>query len=296
MHSDDVDIDASLVGRLIVAQFPRWADLPVVEVRSAGTDNAMYRLGDDMVVRLPRIPGAARQVDKEQRWLPHLAPHLPLQVPVPLGRGVPGQGFPMPWSVYAWLDGGNAFDEPIVELRDAAVVLGGFVAALRRIDATGGPPSFRGGPVCTRDDEVRAAIRDMGADGTIDGEAASAAWDQVLGLPQWEGEAGWLHGDLMPGNLLNRQGRITAVIDFGGLGIGDPACDLIPAWYLFGGDTRDVFRVAADVDDTTWARGRGWALCLGLGAGHYYRIKNPALAAVGRRAMFEALADYRRTG
>ena len=202
----------------------------------------------------------------------------------------------MPWSVFAWLDGENAFDEPIAELREAAVVLGGFVATLRRIDATGGPRSFRGGPVSTRDDDVRAAIRNLGADGTIDRQAATAAWERVLALPQWEGRAGWLHGDLMPGNLLTSHGRLTAVIDFGVLGIGDPACDLIPAWYLFGGDTREVFRAAADVDDTTWARGRGWALCLGLGAERYYRVKNPPLAAVGRRAMFEALAEYRRTG
>jgi aminoglycoside phosphotransferase (APT) family kinase protein len=295
-HSDELDIDAALVARLIAAQFPQWANLPVVKLPSAGTDHAMYRLADDMVVRLPRMSAVARQVETEQRWLPHLAPHLPLQVPEPLGRGVPGQGFPMPWSVYAWLDGENAFDRPIIDLRDAAIELGGFVAALRRVDATGGPNSFRGGPVSTSGYDVRAPIRDLGADGTIDGEAATAAWEQVLALPQWEGKASWLHGDVMPGNLLTRHGRLTGVIDFGVVGIGDPACDLIPGWYLFGGDTRELFRAAADVDDTTWARGRGWALCLGLGAERYYRISNPALAAVGRRAMFAALADYRRTG
>lgn len=295
MHADELDIDAALVARLVAAQFPQWADLPVVKAPSAGTDHAMFRLADDMVVRLPRIPGAARQVDTEQRWLPRLAPQLPLQVPVPLGRGVPGQGFPMPWSVYAWLDGENAFDRPIVDLRDAAIELGGFVAALRSVDATGGPQSFRGGPVNTSGYDVRTPIRDLSADGTIDGRAATAAWEQVLALPQWKGKPNWLHGDLMPGNLLTRGGRLTGVIDFGVLGIGDPACDLIPAWYLFGGDTRELFRSAADVDDTTWARGRGWALCLGLGAEHHYRIKNPALAAAGRRAMFEALAEYQTT-
>jgi aminoglycoside phosphotransferase (APT) family kinase protein len=292
MNSVELDIDTALVARLIADQFPQWSNLPVVKVASAGTDHAMYRLAEDMVVRLPRIPRAADQVDTEQRWLPQLATHLPLQVPVPLGRGVPGQGFPMPWSVYTWLDGENAFDRPIIDLRDAAIELGGFVAALRRVDATGGPQSFRGGPVSTSGYDVRAPIRDLGADGTIDAEAATTAWEQVLALPQWEGKPSWLHGDLMPGNLLTRDGRLTGVIDFGVVGIGDPACDLIPAWYLFGGDTRELFRAAADVDDSTWARGRGWALCLGLGAEHYYRIKNPALATVGRRAMFEALADF----
>jgi len=296
MKSDEQGIDTALVARLIADQFPQWANLPIVKIPSAGTDHAMYRLGDDMVVRLPRMLGAARQVVTEQRWLPRLAPHLPLQVPVPLGRGVPGQGFPMPWSVYAWLDGENAFDQPIVDMRDAAVEMGGFVAALGRIDATGGPQSFRGGPVSTSGYDVRGSIRDLGADGTIEGEAATAAWEQVLALPQWEGKPCWLHGDLMPGNLLTRHGRLTGVLDFGVLGIGDPACDLIPAWYLFGAETRELFRKAADVDDTTWARGRGWALCLGLGAEHHYRLSNPALATVGRRAIFEALSDVADTG
>jgi len=296
MHSGEPGIDTALVASLIADQFPQWANLPIERLPSAGTDHAMYRLADDMVVRLPRIRDVARQVETEQRWLPRLAPQLPLRVPMPLGLGVPGQGFPMPWSVYAWLDGENASDRPIVDLRDAATELGGFVAALRRIDAIGAPRSFRGGPVSTSGYDVRTPIRDLGADGSIDGEAATAAWEQVLALPQWDGEPRWLHGDLMPGNLLTRHGRLTGVIDFGVLGIGDPACDLIPGWYLFGGDTRELFRAAADVDDATWARGRGWALCLGLGAAHHYRIKNPALATVGRRAMYEALADYHGSG
>jgi aminoglycoside phosphotransferase (APT) family kinase protein len=297
MHSDELDIDALLVATLVAAQFPQWAGLPLVKVPSAGTDHAMYRLGDGMVVRLPRIPRVADQVDTERRWLPRLAHHLPLHVPVPLGLGVPGPDFPMPWSVYAWLDGENAFDRPIVDLHAAAIELGAFVTALRGVDATGGPPSYRGGPMSTSDDEAtRAAIRDLSAEGMIDGEVATAAWEQVLELPHWEGEPGWLHGDLMPGNLLTRHGRLTGVIDFGIVGVGDPACDLIPAWYLFSGETRELFRAAADVDDATWARGRGWALCLGLGSEHYYRVKNPALATAGRRAMFEALADVRSGG
>jgi aminoglycoside phosphotransferase (APT) family kinase protein len=203
----------------------------------------------------------------------------------------------MPWSVYAWVDGENAFDRPVVDLHDAAIELGAFLVALRGVDATGGPPSYRGGPMSASDDAAtRSAIRVLSAEGLIDGAVATAAWEQVLELPQWEGEPGWLHGDLMPGNLLTRHGRLTGVIDFGIVGIGDPACDLTPAWYLFSGETRELFRSAADVDDITWARGRGWVLRLGLGSEHYYRTKNPALATVGRRAMFEALADIGSTG
>ncbi|MFB6809179.1 aminoglycoside phosphotransferase family protein [Streptomyces sp. NPDC056387] len=293
MHPDEVDIDGPLVARLVAEQFPQWAGLPVRKVRSAGTDHAMYRLGDEMSVRLPRMPGAADQVDLEQRWLPHLAPHLPLAVPVPLGRGVPGEGYPFPWSVYRWLDGANLFDEPVTEPHDAAAGLGRFVAALRSIDTAGAPRSFRGGPVGTADAGVRAAIRDLGADGTHDAGAATAAWEAALRVPQWDGPPVWLHGDLLPGNLLARRGRLSAVIDFGCVGVGDPACDTMAAWTLLSADTRKVFREAAGVDEATWARGRGWALRFGLTAEHYYRGgRNPVLARVGHRAAAEAIADH----
>ncbi|KIF01924.1 phosphotransferase [Streptomyces sp. RSD-27] len=296
MHEDEADTDESLVAALIRAQFPRWARLPVARVASAGTDNAMYRLGDDLVVRLPRIPGAAADVAKEHRWLPPLAPHLPLEVPEPLGRGVAGEGFPHPWSVYRWLDGENLFDGPVADLHETAVALGGFVAALRGVDAAGAPVSFRGGPVATRDESVRAAIRDLGADGTHDADAATAVWEETLRLPQWEGAPVWLHGDLLPGNLLARRGRLRAVIDFGGVGAGDPACDTMAAWTLLTPATRAPFREASGADDATWARGRGWALCFGLTAEHYYRRTNPVLAAVAHRAVAEVLADHRGTG
>ncbi|MEU8708342.1 aminoglycoside phosphotransferase family protein [Streptomyces sp. NPDC048565] len=293
-RADEIDIDESLVGRLVAAQFPRWAELPVRKVRSAGTDNAMYRLGEDMAVRLPRVPDAAGHVGREQRWLPHLAPHLPLDVPVPLGHGAPGQGYPFAWSVYRWLDGENLHDLPPAELREAAAGLGRFVAALRRVDTTGAPRSFRGGPVDTADDEVRAAIRDLGADGTLDAEAATAAWEAAVRAPRWEGAPVWLHGDLLPGNLLGHRGRLTAVIDFGLVGVGDPACDMMAAWSLLTADTREVFREAAGADGPTWGRGRGWALRFGLTAEHYYRGINPVLAGIGHRTAVEAIADHHR--
>ncbi|MFJ8537662.1 aminoglycoside phosphotransferase family protein [Streptomyces sp. NPDC093591] len=297
MHADELDIDAALVARLVAEQFPRWAGLPVTRVASAGTDNAMYRLGADMVVRLPRLPGGARQVDTEHRWLPQLAPRLPLPVPTPLAKGAPGAGYGLPWGVYEWLDGENSYDAPILELRDAAERLGRFVAALRKVDAVGGPPSWRGGPVGEHDDYVRTAIRDLGAAGVLDAELAAAAWEETLRLPQWDAAPVWLHGDLLPGNLLTSAGRLTAVIDFGGLGVGDPAADTLAAWAVFDDATRDVFRAAGEVDDATWARGRGWALCFGLMAEHYYGGRcgngtNPVLAGVGMRAVGEVLAEH----
>lgn len=295
MHVDEMDIDAALVRRLLAAQFPQWADLPIEPVHSAGTDNALYRLGSDMVVRLPRIEGATEQVDKEQKFLPRLAPHLPLAIPVPLAMGIPGEGYPWQWSVYRWLEGENATIERIADAAQAARDLAHFIAALHGIDATGGPlpgpHNFsRGVPLATRDADTRAAI--VSLDGMLDTSAVTVAWDAALRAPAWHNPPVWIHGDLSPLNLLVEQGRISAVIDFGGLGVGDPACDLIVAWNYLSAQTRDIFRAALPVDDATWARGRGWALSVGLIALPYYQSTNPVLAGLARRAIDEVLADY----
>jgi aminoglycoside phosphotransferase (APT) family kinase protein len=296
MHVDEVDVDVALVGRLLAAQFPQWADLAIAPVHSAGTDNAIYRLGSDMAVRLPRIERATGQVDKEHQWLPRLAPHLPLAIPVPRALGTPGEGYPWQWSVYQWLEGETATIERIADLCEAARDLAHFVAALQRIDLSGGPPpgvhnSFRGVPLSTRDAQTRAAIASL--DGMLNTGAVTAAWDEALQAPAWHGSPVWIHGDLSPLNLLVQRGRLSAVIDFGCLGVGDPACDLQVAWNLLSAQTRDVFRAALPVDDATWTRGRGWALSVGLIALPYYQSTNPVLAGIARRAIEEALADQK---
>jgi len=295
MHDDEVETDASLVRRLLAAQFPQWADLPIARVASAGTDNAIYRLGDDMVVRLPRIKGATGQAEMESEWLPRLAPRLPLAIPVPLAIGAPGEGYPWTWSVYQWLAGENATIARIADPGQAARDLARFIAALRRIEITGWPPpgppiSFRGEPLSTRDAPTRAAIASL--DGMVDTEAVTAAWDAALQTPVWGGPPVWIHADLQPLNLLVQHGRLSAVIDFAGLGMGDPACDLIVAWNYLSAETRDVFRAALPVDDATWARGRGWALSIGLIALPYYHVINPALAGIARYTIAEVLADH----
>ncbi|MFF7048619.1 aminoglycoside phosphotransferase family protein [Streptomyces griseorubiginosus] len=291
MHADELDIDTELVRGLITDQFPRWGELPVSRVESAGTDNAMFRLGDDMVVRLPRLPGGGHQVELEHRWLPLLASRLPLAVPEPLAKGEPGRGYGLPWGVYRWLDGDNAYDSPLTELTDAAVELGRFLTALRAVDATGGPASYRPGPLHLFDDGTRQAIQDLGAAGLLNVDRATALADEAGRLPGWDGAPVWLHADLLPGNLLTVDGRLTAVIDFGCLGVGEPTADTLPAWTVFTGESRRLFREAAEFDDATWERGRAWALCWGVGAVHYYRGgKNPVLAEVGQRAIDEALA------
>jgi aminoglycoside phosphotransferase (APT) family kinase protein len=298
MHVDEMDIDVALVGRLLMAQFPQWATLPLEPVHSAGTDNALYRLGSDLVVRLPRIEAATGQVDKEQRFLPRLAPHLPLAIPVPLAKGSPGEGYPWQWSVYRWLAGETVESRRIADLDQAARDLAHFVAALQRIDPLGGPPpgahnSFRGEPLSMRDAETRAAITELS--GMLDTVAVSAAWDAALQAPAWHGSPVWIHGDLLPLNLLVERGRISAVIDFGCLGVGDPACDLQVAWNLLSAHSRDIFRAALPVDEATWARGRGWALSVGLIALPYYQRTNPVLAGIARRAIGEVLSDQKHS-
>jgi aminoglycoside phosphotransferase (APT) family kinase protein len=298
MHADEVDTDVGLVRRLLVAQFPHWADLPLESVDSAGTDNALYRLGADMVVRLPRIHWATGQPDKEHAWLPRLAPLLPLAIPVPLALGAPAEGYPWHWSVYRWLDGQNATLDRVADPREAATTLGHFVAALQRIDPAGGPgpgedSTSRGVPLAQRDGVTRAAIasvRDMFAT-----DALTAAWEAALAAAPWHRPPVWLHGDLQSGNLLAVGGRLSAVIDWGCLGIGDPACDVMPAWSYLPAEARDAFRAALPVDDATWARGRGWALSVGLLALPYYETTNPVLAGIARRSIDAVLADRTTT-
>jgi aminoglycoside phosphotransferase (APT) family kinase protein len=296
MHADEVDTDSSLVRRLIAAQFPDWANLAIEPVVSSGTDNAIYRLGDEMAVRMPRRQSSTAQVDKEHRWLPTLAPHLPLAIPVPIAMGMPAESYPWRWSVYRWLEGENAIVGRIADMSAAAIALAEFIAAMQRIDPTGGPApgahNFgRGVPLATRDARTRAAIASL--DGVIDTRAATLAWEAALSAPACNSAPVWIHGDLQTGNLLVEHGRLSAVIDFGGLAVGDPACDLMIAWMLLSADTRDVFRAALSVDDAAWARGRGWALSVALIQIPYYRHTNPVLAAGGRRAIAEVLAEYK---
>ena len=299
MHADEIAIDETLVRRLLTAQFPAWASLPLAPVREAGTDHALWRLGDDLAARLPRIPSAARQAAKEQAWLPRLAPSLPLAVPLPVGFGAPGAGYPWRWTVQRWLPGEPATPERLADPGAAAGTLARFLVALRAVDAADGPPpgehNFgRGEPLANRDAETRAAIAELDRLGLVDPAAATAVWEAALAAPVWAGPPTWLHGDLLPGNLLVADGALTAVIDFGGLGAGDPTVDLLPAWAFFPAAARARFRAALGADDASWARGRGWALSFGAIALPYYRETNRALAGVARRAITAAIADLGR--
>jgi aminoglycoside phosphotransferase (APT) family kinase protein len=291
MHADEVETDVTLVRRLLAGQFPQWAGLRIEPVASYGTDHDIYRLGDQLAARLPRIAGAAKQAVKEARWLPRLAPHLPLAVPVPLAMGRPAEGYPFGWSVCTWLPGRNA-EGVIEDLDRAAVDLAAFVTALRRAETAGADPRSprsRGGPLLARDEEVRQAVIQLGR--RVDGEGVLGSWRESLSAPAWPGPEVWVHGDLLPGNLLVVDGRLSAVIDFGCLTVGDPACDLLPAWNVFAGDSRARFRAELEVDDASWLRGRGWALCQAVVALPYYWETNPGMVGQASRALAHVLAD-----
>ncbi|GAB3110035.1 aminoglycoside phosphotransferase family protein [Streptomyces calidiresistens] len=288
--------DEALVRRLVADRFPRWAGLPVTRLPSGGTVNAVYRLGGDMLVRLPLGEAGARDVEREGTWLPRLAPLLPVAVPEVLGVGEPTEEFPRPWSVYRWLEGEHpepgALEDPVGLAGDLAA----FVAAMGAIGLPGGPAAHRGGPVTSLDAATRAAIEELRGlpEEGIDCDAALAVWEETPHASPGGEPPVWLHADLMPGNLLVRGGRLVAVIDFGCAGTGDPACDLFPAWNLLPAGAREVFLDGLGVDEPTRLRGRGRTLSQALISLPYHRTRNPAMAANARhvlRTVLEAPAS-----
>jgi aminoglycoside phosphotransferase (APT) family kinase protein len=295
MHRDEVPIDAALVRRLLEKQFPEWARLPIEPVLPLGTDNALYRLGDELVARLPRRERTVITLQKERRWLPHLSAHLPLAVPIPLANGEPGDGYPFDWSVYRWLEGETATANRIGDQAQLARDLAELLRALQRIDPTGGPPPgehnfFRGEPLVRRDEVTRAGLESLR--GKLDPEAVTAIWEQARRASPWTGEPVWIHGDLDSRNVLVRDGRLNAVIDFGSVGVGDPACDVMVAWKLLSADARESFRAVLAVDDATWERGRGWALSQAVAALAYYTLEsNAVIVREAERWLAELLSD-----
>lgn len=292
---DRHQVDVSLVERLVARQFPQWADLPVRPVAKSGWDNQTFHLGDAMSVRLPTAREYALAVDKEHRWLPVFAPRVPLRVPTPLAMGKPDEEFAFPWSVYAWIDGRTSSVDTIDDLDAFAQSLAAFLAALRRVDPAEGPGPgvhnwFRGGPLRVYDGMTLRALDKLGD--RLPRDLVTKMWQSILRVP-WDGRPVWFHGDIAQGNLLVRQGALAAVIDFGTCGVGDPACDLAIAWTLLTGSSREVFRAGLDVDDETWARGKGWALWKALvvyaGTVDEEDDEDRALAVESRRVIDELL-------
>lgn len=299
LHADQPAVDAALVERLLASQHPRWAGLPIERVESDGTTNAIYRLGRAATVRLPLVRYGERAIDVEGRWLPVIAPGLPLAVPSQLATGVPDAGYPFRWSVHRWIEGEPVSRSPVGDLVALAQALAAWLVALHRVDTAGGPDAarhdLRGAPLARRDAETRKGLATLA--GELDVDAALAVWQEALRAERWTRPPVWSHGDLLPGNLLVRDGRLAAVIDFAGLGVGDPACDLMVAWGLFSGASRTAFRAALRdgmrLDEATWARGRGHALYHAAIYIPYYRHTNPHGVAAARRQLAAVMEDAR---
>jgi aminoglycoside phosphotransferase (APT) family kinase protein len=283
-----ITVDAGQVRRLVAGQFPQWAGLPVRPVAGGGWDNFTFHLGDALVARLPSAAEYALAVGKEHRWLPELAPRLPLPIPAPLAAGRPGAGYPFEWSVSPWLPGEPASAEGVADAIGFALDVAGFLAALQCVDADGGPQPglhnwFRGGGLDTYAGSAERALTAL--DGQVDTGLAREIWKTALAAP-WDGVDRWFHGDMAAGNLLLAGGRLAAVIDFGTCGVGDPACDLAIAWTLLTPDGRTAFRDRLSPGEAMWARGRGWALWKTLVAAAQSPDAEP------RRVLGEIFAEY----
>jgi aminoglycoside phosphotransferase (APT) family kinase protein len=292
LHEHELTVDDALVARLVAAQLPELAHLPVTAVGSSGTVNAVYRLGEDLYARLPRVLEWAESLDREWRWLPHLAPHLTLAVPEPVARGRPTHEYPCAWSVYRWIEGDTYADHLVDDERRAARDLARFVAELRAVDVPADATPTGRRPLRELDAQTRDAIRSL--TGTADVTAALTAWDRALDAPAWDrARPVWLHADLLRPNVLVHGGRVRAVLDFGGIGVGDPAADVIAAWSVLGPAGRRTFRAALDVDDGTWERARGFALHQAALIVPYYAATHPDFTATAVRTVEQVVLDVR---
>lgn len=292
LHADEVGVDEVLARRLLADQHPGLAHLAVRRIASTGTDHAVFRLGEELVLRLPRIAWAEQQVAREAAWLPVLAPHLPVEIPVPVVAGEPGHGYPFRWLVSPWIAGrdllaglsaGTAWDAEAF-----ADDLAGFLLALRAVDPAGGPPpGKRARALAVHDERVRTCIEGLAEE--IDAERAVALWSAALAADPWPGPLVWVHGDLLPGNVVLRDGQLAGVIDWGPTGVGDPACELMIAWSL-PVEARARLRARLEVDDHTWARARGWVIEQAVPFIPYYEATLPGAVAVARTRLAAVLA------
>jgi aminoglycoside phosphotransferase (APT) family kinase protein len=272
MHENEIPLDDTIVAGLIASQFPEWSDLPLRRFPSPGTVNAIYRLGDDMTVRLPFIDDGADGIRHDAEWLPRLAAKLPARIPEVRGVGEPDATYPSPWLVVDWLPGAT----PGPGGGDIPQDLAAFILALRQVDTAGAPPAYRGGRLGPLDEDVRGCLRQISD--LVDVDLITELWSESMNAKPWQKAPVWVHSDLLAGNVLIDGNRLVGVIDFGASGIGDPACDLMAAWSILPPAARGAFRESLGVDSETWLRGRGWALAQAAIALPYYRETNREMA------------------
>jgi aminoglycoside phosphotransferase (APT) family kinase protein len=287
MHADELQIGEALVRRLLNEQFPEWGDLPLQVIEPSGTEHAIFRLGDEFSVRLARRKGPTVPGGRELDWLPRLAPLLPLEIPVPVAQGSPTGEYPWFWDIHTWVRGDTVPVEQIDVVR-AARDLATLVGALQQLSPAGAPKG-RGIPLAERDEEMRYWLARFGDD-----QGVTAEWERALSASPWDGPPVWHHGDLDARNWLVRDGRISGVIDWAAMGVGDPACDVMVAWKLHTSAARDAFRQALPTDDATWERARGWVLSQAIAALAYYTPENnPSLYHEARRWLELVLSEPR---
>ncbi len=288
MHANELDVHISLVRDLIDQQFPEFSTLPITPVNSVGTVNHVYRLGEELSIRLPRVKEWA-DIEKEWRWIPYLAPRLTLKIPEPVALGQPDPLYPVNWAIYKWIEGNNYSDELIDDEREAAKDLAHFVNEIHSIDVPAGTPRAGRAPLLELNKRTIDCMNE--ADDLLDRDRVLAAWEDSCKASVWNGHPVWIHADLLRTNLLVHSGRLAAVIDFGGAGIGDPAFDLIPAWSIFNSKGRKVFQNSIHADKDTWLRARGYALHQAVLIIPYYRATNPQFVTLAKRTLDEILAD-----
>lgn len=306
LHDDELPIDTGLVRALIDRAMPGDVDLPVRRLDSSGSSNALFRLGENLLIRLPRQPGGSATIAKEARWLPVLGPSLPVQVPEVVGVFEPGCGYPERWSVVRWIEGEHPEVvtpemSPSPRREELASDLAEVVRALRLAEVPGEALSdpdlrwYRGEPLATMDAVTRQNIERCRAlgDFALDFDAAERLWEEAMRLPGTKDRPAphWYHGDLAAENLLTLDGRLSAVLDFGSLSIGDPAVDLAVAWEVLDPPARDIFRRELGVDEATWLRGRAWALCITVMIWYYWTTmpqRRSSRLAIGRNVLADA--------
>ncbi|WP_353813534.1 aminoglycoside phosphotransferase family protein [Agromyces sp. SYSU T00266] len=296
LHHDEIPIDADLAASVIRRERPEWADLPLVRA-GGGTDNVMFRLGDEMLVRMPRTPGGVASLRKEREWMPRLAPRLPVRIPEPVHAGVPSDRYPLDWSVYRWIEGAPPASDTVDDWARFGADLAEFVRDLHRIDLMGAERErelswYRGGSLREPVSWVEpafAASRPLVGD-SLDVDRLERWWRDALALPDSPAPHVWLHGDLRPGNLLARDGRLCAVIDFGALSVGAPDAEHAAVWDLPPA-ARRAYRDALDLDEPTWLRARGWAIAVAVSGIPYYWGTFPEFVAECVARLEAILAD-----
>lgn len=293
MHAEQVPVEEADVRRLLAAQAPQWSALAVRRVPEFGTDHALFGVGTDLVARMPIRPDGGAQAVWEAEWLPRLQAGVSPALSVPVLVGRPDEAYPLRWSVHPWLPG-RAPTRAELDTPELARQLARFVTELQRCDPAGaGLTGSRGQPLqgvagADRDAATRAALHRVGD--LVDAAAAEAVWQDGVDAPAWAGPGVWFHGDLQPGNVLLSHGRLSAVLDWGCPGVGDPACELAVAWNTFGPRARAVLRDQLDVDEATWCRGRAWAVSIAAMEVDYYRLSVPAFRDRSVRAIEQVLA------